>query len=70
MIYAGCSGETCVYVCCITDRACICVKMCIFGSRMNKKGTSSMQRVMEGHPSKFAWSEKIFFVTFAIVGEK
>jgi hypothetical protein len=29
-MYAGCSGETCVYACCLTDRACICEKMCFF----------------------------------------
>jgi hypothetical protein len=52
-MYAGCSGETYVYACCITERAhIICGKMCIFGSGMNKKGTSSLQSVMEGHPSK------------------
>jgi hypothetical protein len=51
-MYMGCSGATYLYACCITDRVYICEKICIFGSGMNKNGTSSLQRVMEGHPSK------------------
>jgi hypothetical protein len=26
-MYVGCSGETCVYACCIIGRACICGKI-------------------------------------------
>jgi hypothetical protein len=51
-MYAGYSEATCAYACCIKDRVRICGKMCIFGSRMNKKGTSILQRVMEGYPRR------------------
>jgi hypothetical protein len=26
-MYAGCSGETCIYACCITVKVCICGKI-------------------------------------------
>jgi hypothetical protein len=64
-MYAGYSGATCVYACCITDMVHICVKMCIFGSGMNKKGHFKFADG-NGRPSKqVAWSEAKFVVTDA-----
>jgi hypothetical protein len=61
-MYAGCSGATYVYACCITDRACICTKICMFASRMRKRDFKSVER--NGRPSKKdAWSEEKFVVT-------
>jgi hypothetical protein len=58
-MYEGCSGETYVYACCITDRAHICGKILFFGSGRNKKGTSSLHREMERPSKQVAWSEEI-----------
>jgi hypothetical protein len=64
-MYVGCSGETCVYARCITDRVCICIKMCIFGFGVNKKGDFKSAEG-NGRPSKQAtWSEEKFVVTDA-----
>jgi len=52
-MYTGCSGETCIYACCIIDRAGICGKISFFGSGRHKKGTSILHREMEIHPRKF-----------------
>jgi hypothetical protein len=62
-MYVGCSGETCVYTCFITDRACICGKICFFGSGRNKNGTSSLHREMERPSKQVSWSEAKFVVT-------
>jgi hypothetical protein len=51
-MYMGCSGATCIYTSCLTGRARLCTKIYIFNFGVNKKGTSNLQREMEGHPSK------------------
>jgi hypothetical protein len=61
-MYVGCSAETYVYACCITNRTCICGKIYFFGSRIQKNGTSSLHREMEGHPSKLNGGSK-FVIT-------
>jgi hypothetical protein len=62
-MYMGCSGETCVYACFLTNRACICGKMCFFGSGRYKKRTSSLHREIERPFKKVAWGEEKFVVT-------
>jgi hypothetical protein len=49
-MYAGYSGATYVYACCIVDRARICGKKCIFSSGFIKKGMTSLHREMEKGP--------------------
>jgi hypothetical protein len=52
-MYVGCSGATCVYTCCIIDKARICGNC--FQIWDLQKGTSSLHREMEqGLMSKFA----------------
>jgi hypothetical protein len=64
-MYAGCSGATCVYACCIVGKVRICGKIVFLALGFAKRDSSLHREMEKGLMCKIAWGEANLAITDA-----